>query len=448
MNPHSTRKARIISGISANLIGQVLTAAIQLVGIPVFLSCWGKEYYGEWLILFTIPSYLGMSDLGLGTVATTEMAMCVSNGETERAAQIFRASFWGIAMVGAGLCSVFALTLGVLPWHDWLHLQQFAPPETVLTLALLTAYVFGAIVLTLPLGVYRSTGRYGRGQMVSNLFRLAEFLAVLAVVASGKGATTAAAAMVAVRFFYVGFVWMEAKKLATWLRLRPLRWEWPIIRPLAMPSLSMTTVYAGQSLVSQGLVTLIGVMTGAANVVVFSTVRTLCNFARQVIGAINLSVFSEFSISIGNGDLATARRLHRRTVQANVALTLLAVIGLKVLGGWALLHWTKGQVAAEEPFFSLYLGYVLFNSLWIGSWSMLLGCNRHEGLTRYFLASSIATLALAYAGVGAWGVAVVPAVLLVADGVFAVFVFQKSAVVLRQPVGVFFKDLLTAREKR
>jgi len=445
--PH-TRKARIFSGISANLIGQILTATIQLIGIPIFLSKWGKEYYGEWLILFTVPSYLGMSDLGLGTVSTTEMAMCVSRGETQRAAKIFRASFWSIMMVGLSTCTLFVITLWALPWHDWLHLRQLQPSETTIALVLLTVYIFEAIVLTLPLGIYRVAGRYGRGQMVSNLFRLAEFLAVLSVVAYGYGVVFAAAAMAIVRFFYVGFVWMEAHRLAPWLHLRPLRWEWPLIRPLAIPSLTMTTTYAGQSLVSQGLVTIIGVTMGASSVVVFSTIRTLCNFARQIIGAINLSVFSEFSISIGNEDLSTARRLHTRTLQANFALTFLAVAGLKLLGGWVLFHWTKGQVNAEEPFFTLYLSYLLLNSLWIGSWNMLLGCNRHKGLTRYFLMSSIIMLVAVYHGIGYFGLSIVPVTLLITDVIFAFFVLKKSALVLQQPVGVFFSDMLATRKIR
>ncbi len=40
----------------------MLTAAIQLVSVPVFLHFWGPKLYGEWLVLSAIPVYLGFTD--------------------------------------------------------------------------------------------------------------------------------------------------------------------------------------------------------------------------------------------------------------------------------------------------------------------------------------------------------------------------------------------------
>ncbi len=389
-------KKRIISGISANLLGQLLTVAVQLLGIPVYLSHWGTQYYGEWLLLFSIPSFLAMSDLGLGTVATTEMAMNVAVGHRDKAAQTFGAVFWTVALFGGLLSVLFVLGALVFPWHHWLGLQSFTPHESSLTFILLTAYVMGAIVLGLPLGIYRVVGYYGRGQMLNNLFRFAEFIAIIALIMLGCKALLIATAMMTLRWVSLMVVWRDVKKKAPWLSLFPIRWNWKIIRPLAKPSLSMITVYWGQMAVTQGLVTIIGITLGAAQVVVFSTIRTLCNFAKQIIGSINLSVFSEFSISIGNGDLHTARRLHTSSIQANFFLTLIAVAGLQITGAWIMSVWTKGAIDIDEPFFSLYLAYILFNSIWLGSWNMLLGCNQHVGLTRPYIIISMITLAASF----------------------------------------------------
>lgn len=70
----------MLHAIGATSVGPVLTAAIQLVSVPVFLHFWGPKLYGEWLVLSAIPIYLGLTDFGFGSVAATEMTMQVARG--------------------------------------------------------------------------------------------------------------------------------------------------------------------------------------------------------------------------------------------------------------------------------------------------------------------------------------------------------------------------------
>lgn len=440
---HGSRKSRIISGISANVFAQIVTVAVQLAGVPLLLHYWGVEYYGEWLLMFTIPSYLGMSDLGLGTVATTEMSMCIARQDYDEAQRTFRGAFLSIVGIGLAVCAAFSLSLFALPWHHWLKIRQIAPAELSIALLLLTWYIFFAIFLTLLLGAYRSIGRYARGQVFSNLFRVLEFAALLTAVSLGGGVVAAAGAFLIARVIYAGFIWFDVRRQATWLRLGKFSFEWPTVRPLMPASLSMMTVYLGQNFLTQGLVTIVGVTLGASSVVLFSTVRTLCNFAKQVIGIINLSVFSEYSISLGKQDFASLRRLHARSVQAIVGLTLFSVVGLKIFGPFVLDFWTKGRVAAEEPFFTLYLCYILVNSLWLGSWTMLLGCNHHQTITRFYVLTSLFVLVATYFGVESFGISVIPLALMLADGAFSWVVLRKSLVWLRQPMPDFVRQAMT-----
>src|ERR1700743_2025654 len=75
--PMSTRslKRRLIAGFGANTFSRLSTTLTQIFSVPVFLSHWGVHLYGEWILLNTIPSYLGLTDVGLGSVAGSEMTM-------------------------------------------------------------------------------------------------------------------------------------------------------------------------------------------------------------------------------------------------------------------------------------------------------------------------------------------------------------------------------------
>jgi hypothetical protein len=72
MSPHSLKR-RLLAGFGANTFSRLSTTLTQIFSVPVFLSHWGVHLYGEWILLNTIPSYLGLSDVGFGSVAGNEM---------------------------------------------------------------------------------------------------------------------------------------------------------------------------------------------------------------------------------------------------------------------------------------------------------------------------------------------------------------------------------------
>jgi len=101
-------KTRLLKGIIANGIGQIVTVVIQAVSLPIFLHSWGKELYGEWLILSAIPAYLSLSDIGFSTAATNEMTMKVAQGDRAIALEVFQ-SIW-LLISGISFITAFTLT--------------------------------------------------------------------------------------------------------------------------------------------------------------------------------------------------------------------------------------------------------------------------------------------------------------------------------------------------
>ncbi|MEI8158789.1 MAG: hypothetical protein WCH60_18160 [Burkholderiales bacterium] len=68
----SSLKVKLLRNLGANPYGQLITIAIQLVSVPLYLHYWGVALYGEWLILSAIPAYLALSDIGFVSVALRE----------------------------------------------------------------------------------------------------------------------------------------------------------------------------------------------------------------------------------------------------------------------------------------------------------------------------------------------------------------------------------------
>src|SRR6202167_6354284 len=91
-SPMTTRslQRRRIAGFGANTFSRLATTLTQIFSVPVFLSHWGVHLYGEWILLNTIPGYLGLSDVGFGSVAGNEMTMLAATHKYEEALVVFQ----------------------------------------------------------------------------------------------------------------------------------------------------------------------------------------------------------------------------------------------------------------------------------------------------------------------------------------------------------------------
>ena len=74
---HGLRQ-RLMRGFGATALNPIATAIIQLGSVPILLHAWGATKYGDWLLLSAIPSYLTLSDLGLGAASGSDMSMRVA----------------------------------------------------------------------------------------------------------------------------------------------------------------------------------------------------------------------------------------------------------------------------------------------------------------------------------------------------------------------------------
>jgi len=396
-------RKRILSAISGNVLVQFVNAVIQVAGIPLLLKYWGIHYYGEWLVLFTIPSYIGMSDMGLGSSTTSELSILVQAGEESEAKEILRNTFWFILLVGGIPFILLALSVLVLPWYDWLNFSAIQAPEFNMAFLILILYVYLALFLTLPLGYYRVQKIYHRERYISAFFRIVEFVLIIIAVIAGFKIVMVALVYFLVRLIQFIFVLSDLTIRFKTFRLFPFGFEYGKISYLLKPGLSAMTIYMGQNLMIQGLVSTIGIALGSAQVVFFSTTRTLINMVKQVVGIINLSITSEFSYAYGDRDMPLLRKLFRITSRSNALIAFGMLSLLYFLGHWIFSIWTEGKVEIMEPFFLLFLVGTLFSAVWNVHLVLLVATNRLGYSGILFLINAFLLIVLNAIWIKSWG---------------------------------------------
>jgi O-antigen/teichoic acid export membrane protein len=432
---------RLIRGLGANAFGQVVTAGIQIVSVPVFLKYWGVHQYGDWLILVAIPSYLALSDLGFGNVAVNEMTLLVSRGNYAAALSIFQ-STWILICVISIFITAASSAIVFVPIEKWLNLSETQHWDAVVILGLMILHLLVGQQRILITGGFRCEGNYPQGILYENLLRLVEFAIVSVGVVLGATPVIAAMTFLAIRLGGTLLIWLNLHQKSPWLKYGYQQADIKTIRELFIPASAYMGFPLGEALSIQGMTIIIGAALGAGAVVKFSTLRTLSRIAWQLLRTINYSVWPELSIAFGQQNFELARKLHRYSCKAAVWLTLISLIGLAFLGRPLVTIWTAGQIQFDPVLFDIMLIVIFTNSLWSTSQMVPLAINQHQGIAFFFALGSCLSLVLAILLIPYWNLNGAALSLLLIDIFMIVVVFKKSFILLKENPKTFLFELL------
>jgi O-antigen/teichoic acid export membrane protein len=419
---------RLFKGFGASLYGQAVVVVIQLAGVPILLSHWHASLYGEWLILFAIPAYLSLSDLGFSLSAANDMTARVGREDRTGALTVFQsltALVLFLASVGLVLITIAAT---LLPLGDWIRFSGLAARDVRWVLWFLGAEV----LLKLPDGVnhagFRATGDYALHITIYYSILFAQHASIWLLAALGFGPVAAAAAFFIIRVVATPANAIVLSRRHPWLHFGFGEARLTQLRALVRPALANTGIPLAVALNVQGMVLVVGAMLGPLAVVTFSTLRTLTRLALQMVSTVSHAAEPELAAAFGRGDQGLLRTVYHHALRGSFWLALMVSIGLALTGTWILRVWTHGKVSMDLELFYWLLASAVASALWYGSLTLLKAANRHLRAAVIYAASAGAALALATAFLKATGnLATAGMSLLAMDTVMAAYALRAAS---------------------
>lgn len=419
---------RLLKGFGANLYGQAVVIAIQLSGVPILLYYWHAQLYGEWLILFAIPSYLSMTDLGFSQSAGNEMTARVARGDRTGALTVFQ-SLAALVFLSelAGLLLV-AGAVALLPLGSWMHFAGLSTPDVRWVLGLLAAEVLIKQTDGINHAGFRAAGEYGLHVSIYYSTLLAQHASIWLLAALGRGPVAAAAVLLIIRTLITPAVALLLVRRHRWLQIGFVQARRSQLRALLGPALANTSLPLAQALNIQGMVLVVGATLGPVAVVTFSTLRTLTRLALQLVLTVSNAAEPELAAAFGSGNRTFLATLYQHAVRAGLWLALAAALALMVTGSWILEVWTHGKVSMDSALFHWLLISAVASGLWYGSLTLLKAANRHLHAAVVFAAAAAAAVLLAAFLLGITGnLADAGFSLLLMDAIVAAYALRAAA---------------------
>ncbi|WP_198355466.1 lipopolysaccharide biosynthesis protein [Sphingomonas sp. MA1305] len=418
-------RRRLFRDSASNVFGVGVKIAYQVVSVPVLLAALGEYRFGVWLLLFTVPSYLALSDLGLTTAAQNDMAAADARGETDRVRAIYRSTF---AMIGA-IAVLLLLLLAVVVFFDVGGLTERASyvRGEQWTIVLLGGYATAAMISMAPLAALQATGLYALGALVFDGFALIESVALLVVAGLTSRLVLMAAAYMAVRC-------VATLVLIALVRFRRPTLGWPfggarlvMLRELLPPALALFAVPVALATNLQGAAVIVGAVLGPIAVATFVPVRTVTRIALQFVGIIARAMMPSLAAAGGRGSAEAEERLWLLNDRILVLLLFPMVVGMTVLGPWLIGIWSHGVIRPSHLLVAILAMSVLAHAVWYYGVTLLSTTRNHMALPRPILVVTVGGLVVCYLLARRWGLEGAAGGLLVAEVTLAVLVRRRIA---------------------
>jgi O-antigen/teichoic acid export membrane protein len=379
---------RLYKNSAALGFAQIVNAAGNLLLVPLFLSYWSKEVYGEWMALSAVVAYYGTADLGMNAASGNALIKAYQRKEWQKYREIQASALLFYIGMACVITALAAATCFLLPVTRWLGIVHIPRTAAVLVMCLLA----GRIVWTMPAGqiwnIFRTTGNLSTSQWIANLQMLGVIVATAAVLCRGGGVTTLAAWTWCPLVVCALLAWLLVRRshedLLPRLQAASLRGVTVLIKPSLLFALMMVATVIR---VNGPVIVVVHALGGAA-VAVLVTTRTLANVVGQIPAILCWALWPELTRLDAIGDKAGLQAAHSLLVAAYMAISLTFVGALWFEGQELIEVWTRGRLSVEPWLVRTFLLYILCQAPWMAS-SMIAGAtNRHQKLARcQFLAS-------------------------------------------------------------
>ena len=394
-----TMRKRLIHGIGANFLGQIINLASRVLLVPLFLTAWGVKVYGEWLLLSSMVAYLSLTDLGGQLYIINRLTQSYALGDQ---AQFRKILHTGLALFLILPLAVFLGFLGlmlVFPPGSLLQITITSRQVVFLVLAIMAFQFVFSLPQGILLGIYRSVGLLPRGEMLNNIMQL---LAII-LVALGlwlRGGLVAIACLQLLPYLGVALVagWDLNRRFPQFRLLSLREADLSLGLTFIRPSLHFFGIQMSQAFSIQGTVLVVGMLLGSVQVVVFSTMRTIVNVIRAFFDRASHAAWPELTRLDAQLDEEKFFWLFRAIFRSTL---IAAVIFMAIFHFWGedIYHaWLRKAVPYQQQVMDLFLIYMGEYLVWFTCCHPLMATNRHRTLAKMLLVSSLLNLGLAYLG--------------------------------------------------
>lgn len=386
---------KILSPIKKNLIassfGFIVQICNQILIIPLFLTLWGVNEYGDWILLTTISSMFLMTDSGLSSVTQNEFCINYAKKQFKTCDSLLTNNFILILIVS--ILSLIGSFLYIFNFNiiDSLGLSYVDQRTANTVFILMIISVFVKMSSTVLDSIYRANSQAHKGIFIGQINIILNLIAIIVILLLKESMIYIASLSLGVDICILIYKFYSVQKIYNYYPKLSMI-DRKLFKSLLMPSITFLSFPISNAIIFQGFTILVNKFMGIESMVAYNTIRTLTSFVKKIVSMIQVSVWPEYSIAYGKKDFPRMRMLHRKAFSIAFPLTIISCLLILFTGEYIYEIWTNHKINFD---FSLAFAFCLLliaRNIWDTSNVVMVSTNNHIKFSIYYLIGSIASL--------------------------------------------------------
>ena len=389
---------RIMKGVGIGSVGQLISIFSRILIIPLFLTAWGADKYGEWLLLSTIPAWLALSDFGCQiyfinklTFAWAKNDFIIYNNLLATATKIF-------IFIPLLIFVVSTLTIIIIPGDILFSFKKITNNEAKHALILLILLISISLFQGFIFGLFRTVSDVSKSLIYSISLNTIQTLITAVCLKMNYGIIEIIIAQLIplILVTYVAILELSNNKYKIKLSYNS-KSNKSIIYESISPSLHFLSIQFSQAIIIQGSIIVISIL-GGTQVAVFSILRTIINIVKQILGIFSHSVWPEITNLYALNKKKELNDLYEKIYLISLIICIFFTVFISYFGAILFEIWLNNLIEYNVTLIKSILLYVLISSYWNINGNVLMSINKHLILSKFQLIFSILAIYLCWLG--------------------------------------------------
>jgi O-antigen/teichoic acid export membrane protein len=359
----SSKKRIIKNGIAA-IVQKATKIAEQLLLIPFFIKFWGAAYYGEWLTLTIIPSFLALSDFGFGSAAANTFLLNYASGKEEEAANISKTGSRILSLLIGIAIALSVLIVLLLGHYNLFNNSLITKTDAINAIIFLLASKIINFYQQLYEAYFRAARRANLSIHFQTFISLINIIAGIFVLFGGGKVVTFALTSFCISLILNPIYIYYAKSLLGLHHKHKGKFVKSEVKNLLHKGFGYFLAPIWQAVFFQGCTLIVRVVLGPTAVTIFNTVRTIIRSSSQAFSMIITSVYPDFQYEIGAGNSKKAKIIFLDLLGTNIILAFLSIFFLSFFGRSIYNIWTHKALHVSLDIWLVFVSSIIFYSLW------------------------------------------------------------------------------------
>ncbi len=115
----------IIKNLFANVYGVAVNLVFQILLVPLYINCWGKSLYSDWIVITSLTAFFSITNIGLSTVTQNVYSIEYINNNIKKCNSLLVNNIFLVSLVFICSLIVSIIVLSIIDLPKFLHLSIF-----------------------------------------------------------------------------------------------------------------------------------------------------------------------------------------------------------------------------------------------------------------------------------------------------------------------------------